>query len=51
LQQEELRFAKKEKMHALTAVKFLSKEDQAKAQRDRNMDSEEHNVAMLNICM
>jgi hypothetical protein len=50
LQQEELRrFAKKEKMHSLTAMKFLSKEEQAKAQRDLNMDNEEHNVAMLNI--
>ncbi len=50
LQQEELRrFAKKEKMHALTAMKFLSKKEQAKAQRDQNMDNEEHNVTLLNI--
>jgi hypothetical protein len=50
LQQEELRrFARKEKMHALTAMKFLSKEEKVKAQRDRNMDNEEHNVTMLNI--
>jgi len=50
LQQEELRrFARKEKMHALTAMKFLSKEEKAKAQRDQNMDKEEHNVTKLNI--
>jgi hypothetical protein len=50
LQQEELRrFAKKENMHALTAMKFLNEEKQAKAQRDRNMDNEEHNVTLLNI--
>jgi hypothetical protein len=50
LQQEELRrFAKTEKMHALTAMKFLSKEEQAKVQRDWNMENEEHNVTMINI--
>jgi hypothetical protein len=50
LQQKELkRFAKKEKMHTLTAMIFLSEEKQAKAQRDRNMDNKEYNVTLLNI--
>jgi hypothetical protein len=39
----------KEKKHGMVGMRFLNKEEQARAERDKWMEHQEHEVEMLNI--
>jgi hypothetical protein len=39
----------KEKKHGIVGLRFLNKEEQARAEREKWMDHQDHEVMMLNI--